>query len=149
MWQLKDVGLQAAARIRSAADPLALLTEIAQNFPSLVSSLSRQPLDEEIRANAAANQQMVHAGANFMLLNGVTVDINNFELYGAWPCAPCRQSPGRLRAAVCWHGSQLCLLWWCFATCPGMLTTGLASMPASVSAHWWLPRCCRLPGPHP
>ncbi len=88
MWQLKDVGLQAAARIRSAADPLALLTEIAQNFPSLVSSLSRQPLDEEIRANAAANQQMVHAGANFMLLNGVTVDINNFELYGAWSCIP-------------------------------------------------------------
>lgn len=42
VWDLKDLGLQAAQRVVQAADPLALLTEISQNFPALVSSLSRE-----------------------------------------------------------------------------------------------------------
>jgi len=42
VWDLKDVGLQATQRISQAADPLRLLADISQNFPSLVSSLSRQ-----------------------------------------------------------------------------------------------------------
>lgn len=36
------MGLQAAQRILGSGDPLALLAEIGQNFPGLVSSLSRQ-----------------------------------------------------------------------------------------------------------
>jgi hypothetical protein len=42
VWDLKDAGLQAASRVAAASDPLALLTEISQNFISLVSSLTRQ-----------------------------------------------------------------------------------------------------------
>jgi len=42
VWELKDIGLQAAHRVIQAADPLRLLTDISQNFPSLVSSISRQ-----------------------------------------------------------------------------------------------------------
>lgn len=42
VWELKDIGLRATQRITQAADPLRLLADISQNFPSLVSSLSRQ-----------------------------------------------------------------------------------------------------------
>lgn len=42
VWDLKDAGLQSASRVAAASDPLALLSEISQNFLSLVSSLTRQ-----------------------------------------------------------------------------------------------------------
>jgi len=39
---MADAGLQAAGRVAAASDPLSLLTEISQNFLSLVSSLTNQ-----------------------------------------------------------------------------------------------------------
>lgn len=133
VWQLKDVGLQAAQRVASASEPLALLTDISQSFPSLVSSLSKQKVEASLRyvnaslrarcsrppscthsmqpANMLAgkcierckgsgrqvqvltwqcvlfctahrsavtsNQQFLHAGANFMLINGLAFEISN------------------------------------------------------------------------
>ncbi|KAJ9516758.1 hypothetical protein QJQ45_027182 [Haematococcus lacustris] len=82
VWDLKDMGLQATQRIMQAADPLALLTELSQNFPSLVSSLSRQKVNESLRAAVAHNQQFMSPGGNFMLINGLSFDINNFDLFG-------------------------------------------------------------------
>lgn len=81
VWDIKDCGLQAAQRIMSAADPLLLLNDIAQSFPALVSSLSRQKVDEALRNSVQYNQQMVSPGANFMLINGLAVDVNNFDFY--------------------------------------------------------------------
>lgn len=46
VWDVKDAGLQAASRVAAAADPLALLAEISQNFPAIVSSLTRQQVRE-------------------------------------------------------------------------------------------------------
>lgn len=47
VWEVKDAGLQAASRVGAAADPLRLLAEISQNFPSIVSSLTRQQVIRE------------------------------------------------------------------------------------------------------
>lgn len=82
VWDLRDSGLQATQRILSASDPLSLLVEISQNFPSLVSSLSRQAVAKDLRSSVSKNQQLISPGMNFMLVNGLLVDINNFELYG-------------------------------------------------------------------
>ncbi|KZV49803.1 UDP-glucose:glycoprotein glucosyltransferase [Dorcoceras hygrometricum] len=41
IWELKDLGHQTAQRIVHASDPLQAMQEINQNFPSVVSSLSR------------------------------------------------------------------------------------------------------------
>ncbi|KAF3525313.1 hypothetical protein F2Q69_00051379 [Brassica cretica] len=41
VWELKDLGHQTAQRIVHASDPLQSMQEINQNFPSVVSSLSR------------------------------------------------------------------------------------------------------------
>jgi hypothetical protein len=88
VWDLKDAGLQAASRIAQARDPLALMQEIAQGFPSLVSSLTRQPVPPELRADVTANQRLVSPGANVLLLNGLPVEVGNFELYGE-TCVVC------------------------------------------------------------
>ncbi|MEW5302056.1 MAG: hypothetical protein WDW36_004866 [Sanguina aurantia] len=82
VWDLKDVGLQATQRILAASDPLGLLTEISQNFPSLVSSLSRQPVNASLRNAVAANQQNLSPGANFLIINGLAMDVAELDLYG-------------------------------------------------------------------
>ncbi|KAH0875649.1 hypothetical protein HID58_073011 [Brassica napus] len=45
VWELKDLGHQTAQRIVHASDPLQSMQEINQNFPSVVSSLSRMKVD--------------------------------------------------------------------------------------------------------
>lgn len=62
VWDLKDIGLQATQRIMQAADPLALFTELSQNFPALVSSLSRQ----EVRLGQRPDAARSSCGAHFL-----------------------------------------------------------------------------------
>jgi UDP-glucose:glycoprotein glucosyltransferase len=50
VWDIKDLGLQATQRIALASDPLQMMVDISQNFPSLASSLSRMELDPDVRA---------------------------------------------------------------------------------------------------
>ena len=86
MWDLNDLGLQATQRITSAADPLALLAEISQNFPALVSSLSRQQVNDTLRRSMAKSQQALAPGASYLLLNGLLVDTKDcLDIYGTPP----------------------------------------------------------------
>lgn len=62
VWDLKDLGLQASQRILQASDPLRLLTDISQNFPSLAASLSRLPANASLAAEVKANQRTVSSG---------------------------------------------------------------------------------------
>jgi UDP-glucose:glycoprotein glucosyltransferase len=81
VWDLKDAGLQATTRVAQASNPLHLLMDISQNFPSIVSSLTKQPVSSKLRKQVSATQELVNAGSNFMMLNGLMVEVNNFELY--------------------------------------------------------------------
>ena len=62
VWDLKDLGVQAAQRISQAADPLKLLADISQSFPTLVSSLSKLPVNESLAGEVRANQQQIPSG---------------------------------------------------------------------------------------
>ncbi|KAF8062716.1 hypothetical protein HT031_004046 [Scenedesmus sp. PABB004] len=81
VWDVRDAGLQAAARVGAASDPLALLAEISQNFPTVASSLTRLQVPESLRSAVRTNQRLISPGANFMMLNGMLVEVKNFELY--------------------------------------------------------------------
>eukprot|EP00878_Enallax_costatus_P030698 GHUV01033475.1.p1 GENE.GHUV01033475.1~~GHUV01033475.1.p1 ORF type:complete len:1023 (+),score=330.57 GHUV01033475.1:219-3287(+) len=81
VWEVKDAGLQAASRVAAASDPLRLLAEISQNFPSIVSSLTRQQVPSSLRSQVQQNQRMISPGANFIMLNGMLMEVKNFELY--------------------------------------------------------------------
>lgn len=39
-----------------------------------------------MRQTVTRNQQYIHPGANFMLLNGMLVEIKNFEIYSELSC---------------------------------------------------------------
>ncbi|CAN6287994.1 unnamed protein product [Urochloa humidicola] len=81
VWELKDLGHQTAQRIIQASDPLQSMQEINQNFPSIVSSLSRMKLDNSIKDEIIANQRMVPPGKSLMALNGALINIEDLDLY--------------------------------------------------------------------
>ncbi|KAL2460508.1 UDP-glucose:glycoprotein glucosyltransferase [Abeliophyllum distichum] len=81
VWELKDLGHQTAQRIVHASDPLQSMQEINQNFPSVVSSLSRMKLNDSIKDEIIANQRMIPAGKSLMALNGALINIEDIDLY--------------------------------------------------------------------
>ncbi|KAM7250288.1 hypothetical protein ACFE04_022171 [Oxalis oulophora] len=81
VWQLKDLGHQTAQRIVHASDPFQSMQEINNNFPSIVSSLSRMKLNDSIKDEIIANQRMVPPGKSLMALNGASVSIDDIDLY--------------------------------------------------------------------
>ncbi|RAL49511.1 hypothetical protein DM860_012944 [Cuscuta australis] len=81
VWELKDLGHQTAQRIIHAADPLLAMQGINQNFPSVVSSLSRMKLNESIKDEIIENQRMIPPGKSLMALNGALINIEDIDLY--------------------------------------------------------------------
>ncbi|KAL3350110.1 hypothetical protein AABB24_022896 [Solanum stoloniferum] len=81
VWELKDLGHQTAQRIVHAADPLQSMQEINQNFPSVVSSLSRMKLNESIKEEIVTNQRMIPPGKSLIALNGALVNFEDIDLY--------------------------------------------------------------------
>ncbi|KAG2321665.1 hypothetical protein Bca52824_014878 [Brassica carinata] len=81
VWELKDLGHQTAQRIVHASDPLQSMQEINQNFPSVVSSLSRMKLNESIKEEILSNQRMVPPGKALLALNGALLNIEDMDLY--------------------------------------------------------------------
>ncbi|XP_057977897.1 UDP-glucose:glycoprotein glucosyltransferase [Malania oleifera] len=81
VWQLKDLGHQTAQRIVHASDPLRVMQEINQNFPSVVSSLSRMKLNDSVKDEIIVNQRMIPPGKSLMALNGALVNIDDIDLY--------------------------------------------------------------------
>ncbi|KAL2342225.1 hypothetical protein Fmac_010165 [Flemingia macrophylla] len=81
VWELKDLGHQTVQRIVRASDPLQSMHDINQNFPNIVSSLSRMKLDESVRDEIMANQRMIPPGKSLMAINGALVNVEDIDLY--------------------------------------------------------------------
>ncbi|CAA0841506.1 UDP-glucose\\x3aglycoprotein glucosyltransferase [Striga hermonthica] len=81
VWELKDLGHQTAQRIVHASDPLQAMQEINQNFPSVVSSLSRMKLNDSIKDEIIANQRMIPPGKSLVALNGALLNVEDIDLY--------------------------------------------------------------------
>ncbi|CAA7402965.1 unnamed protein product [Spirodela intermedia] len=81
VWELKDLGHQTTQRIVHGSDPLQSMLEINQNFPSIVSSLSRTKLSNSIKEEIIANQRMVPPGKSLMAINGALINIDEIDLY--------------------------------------------------------------------
>ncbi|KAI8014942.1 UDP-glucose:glycoprotein glucosyltransferase [Camellia lanceoleosa] len=52
-----------------------------QNFPNVVSSLSRMKLNDSIKDEIAANQQMIPPDKSLMALNSALINIEDINLY--------------------------------------------------------------------
>ncbi|XP_071405469.1 UDP-glucose:glycoprotein glucosyltransferase 2 isoform X2 [Pithys albifrons albifrons] len=84
VWELQDLSFQAAAQIMSAPvyDALKVMKDIAQNFPIRARSLTRVPVDKEMRNEIEENQKHFHEtlgiqpGETRLFLNGLHIDLD-------------------------------------------------------------------------
>lgn len=81
VWDVQELGIKAAQRVLAASDPLFMLTELSQNFPSKTRSVSQSPLDAAVLEELEANQQLLPGGRNLMVLNGIMLDLDSTDLY--------------------------------------------------------------------
>ncbi|CAL1352591.1 unnamed protein product [Linum trigynum] len=81
VWELKDLGHQTAQRIVQASNPIQAMLEINQNFPSVVSSLSRMKLNDSVKEEITTNQRMIPPGKSLMALNGAILNVEDIDLY--------------------------------------------------------------------
>nr|XP_009665676.1 PREDICTED: UDP-glucose:glycoprotein glucosyltransferase 2 isoform X3 [Struthio camelus australis] len=84
VWELQDLSFQAAARIMSAPvyDALKVMKDIAQNFPIRARSLTRVPVDKQMRNEIEENQKHfyeilgIQPGEARLFLNGLHIDMD-------------------------------------------------------------------------
>lgn len=62
LTNVAGVGLTATQRVIASANPLTLLRDISQNFPSLMPSLARQKVNETVREQVQALQRLMAYG---------------------------------------------------------------------------------------
>lgn len=65
---MKELGLQAAARIVASSEPLRALTQMAQNFPNLAAALSRVAVPKQLRAELKKLHRVLQGGLHLLLL---------------------------------------------------------------------------------
>lgn len=87
VWELQDIGLQAASRIMRASDPAATLQDVSQNFPVLASVLVHETVNADLRQEADFNRESVlapigaDAGGSIFVVNGRMLDAEKTDLY--------------------------------------------------------------------
>ena len=82
VWDIKELGLQATQRVVDADDPLQMMVDVTQNFPSLAASLSRMELDPRTREEVRANHERLADGSLVMSLNGQPLEMDTVDARG-------------------------------------------------------------------
>lgn len=72
------MGYQAAQRIISSTNPLRLLRDISQNFPTHATSLSKVKVNETLKQEIKDNA-FVEPGRNLVLINGRAINPDTIE----------------------------------------------------------------------
>jgi len=79
-WEIKDIGLQATAKIKSSPAPLLALMRLSQNLPAHVVGLSRTSVPETLRKAGKALRERMRDGAEVFSINGRVVRPDHSEL---------------------------------------------------------------------
>jgi len=88
VWELKDLGFQAAQRVLQSQRPLEMLRDLSQNFPMYAQALTRTRINSTLKASVeksmaspsanartAAMQQLPQPGLNALEINGALIDL--------------------------------------------------------------------------
>ena len=82
VWEMKDLGAQAAVRVADASDSLRMLRDVSGNFPSLAKSLTKVGVNEsfkfELQSNTQAAQSLGYFG-NVFAVSGETISVDGIN----------------------------------------------------------------------
>jgi UDP-glucose:glycoprotein glucosyltransferase len=75
-----DLGYQAAQRIVSAANPLKLMKDLSQSFPSHAVALSRVKVNDTFKSELQSNR-LINEGDSLALINGRIIQLDTINLF--------------------------------------------------------------------
>ncbi|CAK0794978.1 unnamed protein product, partial [Prorocentrum cordatum] len=79
-WEIKDIGLQAAAKIKSSTTPLLTLMRLSQNFPAHVAGLARNSVPESLRRGMSKLRNTIQDGGEVFSVNNRLVRPDHSDL---------------------------------------------------------------------
>lgn len=79
-WEIKEIGYQAVAKIKSSRTPLLQLMRLSQDFPAQVAGLARSSIPDSIRAGGNKLRRRIQEGVEGFSLNGLLVRPDHSEL---------------------------------------------------------------------
>lgn len=79
-WEIKDIGLQATARIKAASNPLLTLMRISQDFPAHVVRLSKTVVPESLRKGHHMLRRMMRNSEEVFSVNNRLVQPDHSDL---------------------------------------------------------------------
>lgn len=79
-WEIKDIGLQATAKIQASKTPLLTMMRLSQNFPAHVVGLSRLSVPEKLRKQKQKLRRMVREQGEVFSVNGRLVRPDHMSL---------------------------------------------------------------------
>jgi len=79
-WEIKDIGLQATAKIKASPTPLLALMQLSQNFPAHVVGLSRSSVPDALRTESDQLRRIMRHGTEVFSLNGRLVRPDHADL---------------------------------------------------------------------
>ncbi len=62
VWDMKELGLQAVARVVASSEPLRALSQTAHNFPNLAAALSRVAVPQALRSELKKLHRVIQGG---------------------------------------------------------------------------------------
>jgi len=81
-WKIANLGLLATQKIVSANDPLSMLRDVTQNFPSLMNKMANtMRVQKKTRMEVKENQQAVPPSAVIMSLNGQPLELDTVDAF--------------------------------------------------------------------
>ena len=83
VWAMQDLGVQAASRVLTAAEPLKTLRDLCQNFPFAARALSKLRVDRELQSEVQHLQSTMYGGGfSGLFLNGLPLPIQDNDFFG-------------------------------------------------------------------
>eukprot|EP00927_Polykrikos_kofoidii_P048714 TRINITY_DN42937_c0_g1_i1.p1 TRINITY_DN42937_c0_g1~~TRINITY_DN42937_c0_g1_i1.p1 ORF type:complete len:1752 (+),score=262.72 TRINITY_DN42937_c0_g1_i1:725-5257(+) len=79
-WEIKDIGIQATAKIKASKSPLVTLMQISQNFPAQVAGLARSPVPEKLSRQLSEMRMVLREGMEVFTVNDRIVRPDHSEL---------------------------------------------------------------------
>lgn len=73
---VQDIGVQAVQRIMQSSSKLALMQELAQNLPMLITSLSKLKFSNDLKNEIRRKQKILGDGTSSSIsINGIKLDL--------------------------------------------------------------------------
>ena len=81
-WKIANLGLLATQKIVSAKDPLSMLRDVTQNFPSLMNKMANtMRVQKKTREEVKENQRAVAPSSVIMSLNGQPMELDTVDAF--------------------------------------------------------------------